>query len=86
MFFIDANLPIWNRDFTSFTTCLLVIERELYKGTDNNVSCPSDSRHLWTQIVDAGSIFLGETQCGPLYIGRCDTPSGTTYYTFFKED
>lgn len=86
MFNINPDLPLWNRDFTSFTTCLLVIERELYKDTDNTPSCPRDSRFLWEGIRESGSIYMGETQLGPLYIGRCDVPSGTSYYTFFKED
>ena len=74
---LSPDLPLWNRVFTSFETALYVTELALYGEKETT---GAEIRHLFNQIVDAGSIYMGHTNLGGLYLCRVDLPSGTTYH------
>ena len=75
MYRIDPALPCFNREFVSFRTALRVLENELH----GDISAPYEVEHLWSQTMDSGSIYLGETTSGHLRIVVNHTSSGTCY-------
>jgi hypothetical protein len=81
MYNINPNLPLWNRKFTNFLTCLIAIERELYGKRESTYA---EAEHLWNQLCDAEYIFMGMTNAGPLYLCMDHSYTGTYYYYDLK--
>ncbi len=81
MKFIDINNPVWCRQFTSFVDALNIIE---------TLSAGKPTVHglmmLWNSIIETGSLYLGPTNEGHLYLVCVHTMNGTTYCASFYEE
>lgn len=81
MKFIDIHNPIWCRQFTSFVEALNLIE---------TMSTGKPSVHglqfLWNTIMESGSLYIGPTNEGHLYLTAIHTMNGTTYCAAFYEE
>lgn len=80
MYKINPSAPCFHREFISFKTALSVLEYELH----GDISSIADMEYLWNKVMETGSIYLGETSSGHLFIVVSHTSSGTKYIPEFR--